>query len=503
MSTHRYLGSIQAAKEVLEDGIQCKAVPLQPLKDSYKQLERRMSIRTMIPSLPGIGGATAVRSVMVMKPSSAVTESASSSFVATTMTKNDEDSDDEDITFNEKSHLGFVVNPGDDKVKRGNLTGVEIESSDPTIAVKVTKVKALSKPIELADSADVSSTSARRAVSFQQPLKEIQPTEASTKFSSTHSKERTFVATPSRVSTQNGISKISSNLLKLSGTKSKRLAGGNSRLTGPKRLVPSQINQSSSDDDDKASNDVSNEQVENSKRKKPYISQTDLAYMLSWDPEAPRKKSPQENTANSVSNPNHGLGKIDEETSSTTTTRSGQTNGSHISALTGSTLGSQKANGNTTSGNQVKTKAPKPHKTPLECEGNTVASQQPLRTEVNSFKDESKQIASASIVSKEYHPKFLPLASPKNLIRINKTFYTKLGVIGKGGSCKVYRVLAPDYQIYALKKVRLEGMRTKEIESYSNEVALLKRLRGNLSIVKFIDSELDMSERKVNVSRLF
>jgi hypothetical protein len=36
---------------------------------------------------------------------------------------------------------------------------------------------------------------------------------------------------------------------------------------------------------------------------------------------------------------------------------------------------------------------------------------------------------------------FLPLIENNNIIKVDNELYTKLDVIGKGGSCKVYRLI--------------------------------------------------------------
>jgi serine/threonine protein kinase len=90
---------------------------------------------------------------------------------------------------------------------------------------------------------------------------------------------------------------------------------------------------------------------------------------------------------------------------------------------------------------------------------------------------------------------FLPLVHEDNILRVNGTAYAKLGMIGKGGSCKVYRALSKKCSVVAIKKVKLAGLDRKAIEGYANEISLLKRLRGNSAIIQMYDSEVDL-ERK-------
>jgi serine/threonine-protein kinase TTK/MPS1 len=94
---------------------------------------------------------------------------------------------------------------------------------------------------------------------------------------------------------------------------------------------------------------------------------------------------------------------------------------------------------------------------------------------------------------------FLPLMSEANVLRVNSVPYLKLGVIGKGGSCKVYRALTKNCSVVAIKKVKLAGMERNAISGYANEVALLKRLRGNPAIIQMIDSQLDLKRKQLLV----
>lgn len=92
---------------------------------------------------------------------------------------------------------------------------------------------------------------------------------------------------------------------------------------------------------------------------------------------------------------------------------------------------------------------------------------------------------------------FLSLIQEKKVVFVNNKKYLKLGVIGKGGSCKVYRSLTKELCTVAIKKVNLKGMTKKSIEGYANEIELLRRLRGNQSIVQLYDSEVDIKRKAI------
>lgn len=86
-----------------------------------------------------------------------------------------------------------------------------------------------------------------------------------------------------------------------------------------------------------------------------------------------------------------------------------------------------------------------------------------------------------------------------NIIRVKTVPYVKLGVVGKGGSCKVYRALSKDLSVVAIKKVKLKGLDQKAIDGYANEIALLERLKNNPSIIRMHDSEVDLARKAIFV----
>ncbi|KAK4686898.1 serine/threonine-protein kinase TTK/MPS1, partial [Tremellales sp. Uapishka_1] len=76
------------------------------------------------------------------------------------------------------------------------------------------------------------------------------------------------------------------------------------------------------------------------------------------------------------------------------------------------------------------------------------------------------------------------------LAQVNGKPYTRLAVLGTGGSSKVYSVLSTDKTVYALKKVDLRKGDDDTLQSYLNEIDLLKRLQGHDRIIQLIDHEL-------------
>ncbi|GBG31839.1 Serine/threonine-protein kinase mph1 [Hondaea fermentalgiana] len=92
--------------------------------------------------------------------------------------------------------------------------------------------------------------------------------------------------------------------------------------------------------------------------------------------------------------------------------------------------------------------------------------------------------------------------SSKNLFMVNGKPYLRLAVIGRGGTSKVFKVLAigeDEPQIYALKRIKLTRAEPSALSSFKNEISLLERLRGNPHIITLIDSEIDHARKVIYV----
>lgn len=90
-------------------------------------------------------------------------------------------------------------------------------------------------------------------------------------------------------------------------------------------------------------------------------------------------------------------------------------------------------------------------------------------------------------------PEPFPVPPPENTVYVNRRPYLKLGMIGKGGSSKVFKVLSSDMKIYALKFVKVPPTARAALASYANEIALLHKLKGQTSIVQLHDAEVHKS----------
>eukprot|EP00928_Gymnodinium_smaydae_P082083 TRINITY_DN654_c3_g1_i2.p1 TRINITY_DN654_c3_g1~~TRINITY_DN654_c3_g1_i2.p1 ORF type:complete len:1033 (+),score=229.67 TRINITY_DN654_c3_g1_i2:810-3908(+) len=81
------------------------------------------------------------------------------------------------------------------------------------------------------------------------------------------------------------------------------------------------------------------------------------------------------------------------------------------------------------------------------------------------------------------------------VLLVNGVPYAKLGVIGRGGSSKVYHVRGPNGESLALKRVDAESQ--KQMEAFQNEVTLLRQLRHHERVIQVMDAEVDKEARRI------
>ncbi len=84
-------------------------------------------------------------------------------------------------------------------------------------------------------------------------------------------------------------------------------------------------------------------------------------------------------------------------------------------------------------------------------------------------------------------------------ISINGKTLTRLDCIGRGGSSRVYRVMAENYKIFALKKVVLEDVDAITIKGYKGEIDLLRKLDHVDRVVKLFDWEVNEEKQTLSV----
>lgn len=82
---------------------------------------------------------------------------------------------------------------------------------------------------------------------------------------------------------------------------------------------------------------------------------------------------------------------------------------------------------------------------------------------------------------------------------LNGKTYRRLDCIGRGGSSRVFRIMAENYKIFALKRVNLEEADMTAIAGYKGEIDLLKRLEHVDRVIRLYDYEVNEDKGVLNV----
>lgn len=87
----------------------------------------------------------------------------------------------------------------------------------------------------------------------------------------------------------------------------------------------------------------------------------------------------------------------------------------------------------------------------------------------------------------------------RSQISVNHKPFTRLDCIGRGGSSRVYRVMAENYKIFALKRVNLEDVDPLTLAGYKGEIELLKKLENVDRVVRLFDWEINSEKNTLSV----
>lgn len=82
---------------------------------------------------------------------------------------------------------------------------------------------------------------------------------------------------------------------------------------------------------------------------------------------------------------------------------------------------------------------------------------------------------------------------------LNGKTYRRLDCIGRGGSSRVFRIMAENYKIFALKRVNLEDADMAAIAGYKGEIDLLKKLENVDRVIRLYDYEINEEKGILNV----
>ena len=87
----------------------------------------------------------------------------------------------------------------------------------------------------------------------------------------------------------------------------------------------------------------------------------------------------------------------------------------------------------------------------------------------------------------------------RNWISVNGKLFTRMDCIGRGGSSKVYRVMAENFKVFALKRVTLEDQDELAIRGYKGEIDLLKKLEKVDRVITLLDWEINEERHTLSV----
>eukprot|EP00873_Tetraselmis_striata_P044244 jgi/Tetstr1/464508/TSEL_009266.t1 len=93
-----------------------------------------------------------------------------------------------------------------------------------------------------------------------------------------------------------------------------------------------------------------------------------------------------------------------------------------------------------------------------------------------------------------------PVSRPREddkTVMVKGVRYTKLEVVGRGGSSKVFKVIAPNHQIYALKRIRLHGRDSESASGFVDEIRMLHKLRKKDNIIQLVDAEVAERDKTI------
>lgn len=89
--------------------------------------------------------------------------------------------------------------------------------------------------------------------------------------------------------------------------------------------------------------------------------------------------------------------------------------------------------------------------------------------------------------------------SKRNRLKVNGKYFTRLDCIGRGGSSRVYRVMAENSKFFALKKVNLEDADEMAVRGFKGEIDLLRKLETVERVIRLYDYELNEDKGTLSV----
>ncbi|MCJ1446007.1 MAG: hypothetical protein MMC23_006512 [Stictis urceolatum] len=87
----------------------------------------------------------------------------------------------------------------------------------------------------------------------------------------------------------------------------------------------------------------------------------------------------------------------------------------------------------------------------------------------------------------------------RQYISVNGKMFTKMECIGRGGSGRVYRVMAENFKHFALKRVSLDEVDQATIRGFKGEIDLLRKLENVDRVIRIYDFEINDEKKTLSV----
>jgi serine/threonine-protein kinase TTK/MPS1 len=87
----------------------------------------------------------------------------------------------------------------------------------------------------------------------------------------------------------------------------------------------------------------------------------------------------------------------------------------------------------------------------------------------------------------------------RTTLAVNGKHYSQMDRIGRGGSSAVYRVMAENFKLLALKRVKLDDADEAAVRGYKGEIDLLQKLKNVDRCVRLYDWEVDEQRQVLSV----
>jgi hypothetical protein len=84
-------------------------------------------------------------------------------------------------------------------------------------------------------------------------------------------------------------------------------------------------------------------------------------------------------------------------------------------------------------------------------------------------------------------------------VTINNNAYQRLECIGRGGSCRVYRVMSENFKVWAVKKGSLADADEQAVRGFKGEIELLRRLAKVDRVVQLRDWEVNEAKQTLSL----